>query len=92
VVKEYPEWPETDGCLGLPARHLNGSLETFKAFVERLPQTKDWDYGHMGNPVGIAAIRRDVPLLKYLLEYLDHKANAGEAFFRPVSKPPQRES
>jgi hypothetical protein len=92
VAKEYPEWPENDGCLGYPHGISTDSLETFKAFVERFPQTKDWDCGHTGNPVGIAAIRGDVPLLKYLLEDLGHKANAGEAFFRPVSQPLHRDS
>jgi hypothetical protein len=92
VAKEYPEWPEDDGCLGYPHDISTDSLETFKAFVERFPQTKDWDCGHTGNPVGIAAIRGDVPLLKYLLEDLSHKANAGEAFFRPVLQPSHRDS
>jgi hypothetical protein len=88
VTKEYPQWPENDSCLGYLHDISTDSLETFKAFVERFPQTKDWDCGHMGNPVGIAAIRGDISLLKYLLEDLGHKANAGEAFFRPVLQPP----
>jgi hypothetical protein len=92
VAKEYLERPENDGCLGYPHDISTDSLETFKAFVERFPQTKVWDCGHTGNPVGIAAIRGDVPLLKYLLKDLGHKANAGEAFFRPVLQPPHRDS
>lgn len=92
VATEYPEWPVNDGCLGYAHDISTDSLETFKAFVEQFPQTQDWDCGHIGIPVGIAAIRGNVPLLKYLLEDLGHKANAGEAFFRPVLQPPHRDS
>ena len=84
LVKEYPEWPDTDDRLGYPHDLSVDSLQTFKAFVERFPQTKDWDCGHTGNPVGIAAIRGDIPLLKYLLEDLGHKANEGRFCYSPV--------
>jgi hypothetical protein len=84
LVKEYPEWPDIEDRLGYPHDLSVDSLQTFKAFVEHFPQTKDWDCGHVGNPIGIAAMRGDIPLLKYLLEDLGHKANNGRFFYSPV--------
>ncbi|KAH8709977.1 hypothetical protein GQ44DRAFT_714896 [Phaeosphaeriaceae sp. PMI808] len=84
LVDSYPEWPTSDYNLSYPHDISTGSFETFKAFVERFPQTKHWDCGEIGNPVGLAAIRGDIPLLKYLLEDLKHKANEGRFFFSPI--------
>jgi hypothetical protein len=84
VAKEHPEWPDNNGGLGyLHDISLDG-VHMFKAFVEHFPQTKDWDCGHAGNPVGIAAFNNNIPLLKYVLEDLGHKANEGCFFYRPV--------
>jgi hypothetical protein len=84
LVDEYPEWPRSDRNLSYPHDISTDSFETFKAFVEHFTQTKDWDCGEIGNPVGLAAMRGDLPLLKYLLEDLGHKANEGRFFFSPA--------
>jgi hypothetical protein len=84
LVREYPEWPSTDDALSYPHDISVNSLQTFKAFVERFPQTKDWDCGHAGNPVGLAAVMGNVPLLGYLLDDLGHKANEGSFCYSPV--------
>ncbi|KAF2850610.1 hypothetical protein T440DRAFT_468568 [Plenodomus tracheiphilus IPT5] len=84
ILQANPEWPTAQSWLGKPHDRAIESFETFKAFVEAFPQTKDWDCGHTGNPVGIAAVRGDVPLLKYLLEDLGHCANAGCFCYSPA--------
>jgi hypothetical protein len=84
IVKEYPDWPSDNCSLNYPHDISVDSLEMFKAFVERFPQTKDWDCGHSGNPVGLAAVTGNIPLLKFVLEDLGHKANVGRFGYSPV--------
>ncbi|KAH8702688.1 hypothetical protein GQ44DRAFT_778524 [Phaeosphaeriaceae sp. PMI808] len=84
LIERCPDWPDNDYVLGYPHDMSVDSFEMFKAFVERFPQTKDWHCGHMGNPVGLAAVKGDIPFLKYLIEELGHKANEGRFLYIPV--------
>ena len=86
VVQQYPEWPTNQWRLDTPFRTAACHLGTFKAFVERFPQTKGWACGHAGNPVGLAAISGDVELLRGLLEDVGLRANEGWFFYRPVCR------
>jgi hypothetical protein len=88
IVRENPEWPPWKHWLGHPHDIATYSgFPVFKAFVEHFPETKDWNCNHLGNLVGIAAMTGDVPLLKYALEDLGHKANEGRHFYAPVPQP-----
>ncbi|OAK93545.1 hypothetical protein IQ06DRAFT_299050 [Phaeosphaeriaceae sp. SRC1lsM3a] len=87
IVDSHPEWPTHDNCLGYPHDIAAYRLDTFKAFVARFPQTKDWHCGHSGNPVGLAALVRDVELLRALLEDVGCCANKGWFYYRPVRHP-----
>lgn len=59
-------------------------VDTFRAVVERFPECKDYEFGHTGNAVGIATMSGDIELLKYLLDEVGHRANAGCWCYRPV--------
>jgi hypothetical protein len=86
LVQDNPEWPPHEHWLGYPHDVAAYSgLDMFKAFVKHFPQTKDWDCGERGDVVGSSAMAGDIPVLKYCLEELGHKANEGRVLFTPVS-------
>lgn len=85
ILQEHPEFPPAEHWLApVHSSAVKSGLQTFKAFVEHFPQSKDWDLGHLGNPVGLAAMEGDVSYLKFLLEELGLKANEGRIMYTPV--------
>ena len=85
VLREHAEFPPAEHWLApVHDAAARSSLPMFKTFLERFPQAKDWDLGHLGNPVGFAAAKGDVPYLKFLLEDLGLGANAGRVTYTPV--------
>lgn len=85
IVDGNPFYPDDDSSLCYAHEMSVNSLEMFRAFVERFPQTKHWDFGPTGNVVGIAALLGNVVLLKYAIEELGHKASEGRVKYSPVS-------
>jgi hypothetical protein len=86
LFQQYPNFPPADYWLS-PVHTVaaRAGLSMFRILVERFPQTKDWDLGHLGDPVGFAASQGDVPFLKFLLEDLGVKANTGRFMKSPVT-------
>lgn len=86
LVTNNPDWPPSEHWLGYPHDVASTSgLPIFKAYLKHFPQTKDWDCGERGDVVGIAAMAGDIPVLRYCLDELGHKANEGRILFSPVS-------
>jgi hypothetical protein len=85
LLKEYADFPPSEHWLA-PVQNaaVRSGLEMLKIFVERYPQAKSWDLGHLGNPVGIAAAQGDTLYLKFLLKDLGLKANEGRFMYTPV--------
>jgi hypothetical protein len=87
IIRDNPEWPPYNHWLAHPHNTATYSgFPVFRAFVEHFPETEDWDCNHLGNLVGIAAVNGDIPLLKYALEDLGHKANEGRYGYRSVTQ------
>ncbi|KAK2880089.1 hypothetical protein FQN49_000567 [Arthroderma sp. PD_2] len=89
LFDKYPNFlgEGSEGHGGLGAIHMCatlGGLETFKVFIECYPQTKDWGLGHLGNTLGSAILRNDIPFVKYLLDEMGMKVNEGCIMNRPV--------
>ena len=85
LLKEYAEFPPSEHWLA-PVHNAaaRSGLEMLKVFVERYPQARSWDLGHLGNPVGIAAAQGDTLYLKFLLKDLGLRANEGRFMYTPV--------
>jgi hypothetical protein len=87
LLREHTEFPPADHWLApVHDAAARSSLEMFKIFIERFPQAKDWDLGHLGNPVGLAAAQGDVPFLRFLLDDLGLVANEGRMMYTPVTQ------
>jgi hypothetical protein len=64
----------------LDAAIRNGDVDGIHRIIRDNPNWPPY------NLVGIAAINGDIPLLKYTLEDLGHKANEGRYGYRPVTQ------
>ncbi|KAI9753183.1 MAG: hypothetical protein M4579_005298 [Chaenotheca gracillima] len=64
LFEEFPDF-RTD-----PATHyaaFRGGLDVYKAFLEKFPDLLMHGFGHMGDPLNMAAMYNDLPFVEFLL-------------------------
>ncbi len=47
---------------------LEGGPAIYEVFLERYPDLFEWDLGHMGDALGLCAVKGDVPFVTLLLD------------------------
>lgn len=88
ILNEHPDFPPAVEHW-LPPIHSTAflaGLPYFKILVERFPDVRTWDLGHLGNPVGLAAAQGNVDFMKFLLEDLGLGARDGRVQYDPVGQ------
>lgn len=63
---------------------FEGGMAVYEVFLERIPELLSYDFGHMGDPVALAALMGDLPFLSFLLSK-GADATTSHFFHRPVS-------
>jgi hypothetical protein len=94
LLREHPDFPPLEGYW-LPPIHSTAflaGLPYFKILVERFPDTKNWDLGHLGDPVGLTAAQGQVDFLMLLLEDLGIDAKHGRIQYDPVGNPSPKQT
>ncbi|KAF2222757.1 hypothetical protein BDZ85DRAFT_282800 [Elsinoe ampelina] len=72
LLDEHPEYPKREYDL-TPLHYAifsdnQNAFQVYKALIRRFPALKEWDLGHMGDPLGVVAVSNDVPFATFLLE------------------------
>lgn len=85
LLQQNPAFPPAETWLvPVHTAAATSGLQMFRIFVGHYPQTKSWDLGHLGNPVGLAAAQGDMPYLRFLLDDLGLSASQGRMMRFPA--------
>ena len=62
------KWPDARISDGVRSNALEGGVEIWKAILDHSPELINWDFGERGDPMGMAAVMNNVPLLAFFLD------------------------